>query len=165
MRALRGLGWSEPPALPWAQWMVFAACRASDELKHLLPFPKEYPKAQSSHIPAPAWETRAQGLLLLQESGDGGCAYQSLLACVLYVPATWFSNLKWYHCETHLGLQNSRVWYLTMIHTVRMCHPSALLSPRCLEVGEKQVETQHKLLPLPYASSQFGTRIPPIPEL
>lgn len=46
-----------------------------------------------------------------------------------------------------------------------MCHPSALLGPRCLEVGEKQTMTQHKLLPLSYTSSQFGTRIPPTPEL
>lgn len=27
-------------ALPWAPPVVFAACRASDELKHPLPFPK-----------------------------------------------------------------------------------------------------------------------------
>ena len=70
--------------------------------------------------------------------------------------------------RNHLGLQNNRVWcfkYLNMIHTASTCLPSALLSPRCLEVAEKQAETQHKPLPLPHTSSQFSPRILLTPSL
>lgn len=52
-----------------------------------------------------------------------------------------------------------------MTHTAGTCLPSTLLSPRCLEVGEKQVETQHKPLSLPCTSIQFSRRIPLTPSL
>lgn len=79
---------------PWHRAM-FTACGASDELKYPQPFPKQYPKAWSSQIPAPASVPGEDEPRVSPSSRRAGMAVASIspwvLVRVFYVPTMWFS--------------------------------------------------------------------------